>query len=147
MIPGKSVNKSKDFVLEKEARLFARYLLDCDPPREMVDRYISANRHLGLNVVTAENEHISNFSLSHPWSIPFLDAATGFLQPEAALRKKIYIMAAVLEASPRYAKDFLPDNLSPLLLFVRLITNGLTAGIKILVGLPMFLIIRRSKND
>lgn len=145
----KSENNSMDDILEKEARLFARYLLDCEPPPDMIDRYINANRKLGTDVVisTFIDEKIMEFALTHPRAIPFLDAAAGILQPDALLRKKIYIMAAVLEASPRYAKDFLSENLSPLLLIHRLMTNGLAAGIKILVGIPMYLIIRKCKND
>jgi len=142
----KSENNYSDPVLEEEALLFARYLIDCDPPREMVVRYIDANRRLGVNAVTAADEHILNFSVSHPWSIPFLDAAAGILRPEAVLRKKIYIMAAVLEASPRYPECFLPVNLSSLVLFLRLIINGFTACIKIMIGIPMLMLIGNGKR-
>jgi len=142
----KSENNYSDSVLEEEALLFARYLLDRDPPREMVVRYIDANRRLGVNAVTAADERILNFSVSHPWSIPFLDAAVGILRPEAVLRKKIYTMAAVLEASPRYSEYFLPVSLSPLVLFSRLITNGLTACIKVMVGMPMLMLIGNGKR-
>ena len=142
----KSENNYRDSVLEEEALLFARYLLDCDPPREMVVRYIDANRRLGVNAVTASDEHILNFSVSHPWSIPFLDAAAGIFRPEAVLRKKIYAMAAVMEASPRYSECFLPVSLSPLALFPRLIANGLTACIKIMIGIPMLMLIGNGKH-
>ena len=142
----KPENSYKDSELEEEALLFARYLLDCDPPREMVSRYIDTIRQLGVNTVTTSDEHILNFSVSHPWSIPFLDAATGILRPEAALRKKIYAMAAVLEASPRYSECFLPVNLSPLVLFSRLITNGFTAFLKVIIGIPMLMLIGKGKR-
>lgn len=138
---------ARDAVLEKEAVLFARYLLDSDPPRDMVDRYISANKQLGVNVATAEDERILNFSVSHSWSIPFLDAGAGFLQSEAVLRKKIYTMAAVLEASPRYAENFLPENPSTFMFFFRIITSGLKAFMKVIVGIPMLMLIRKRAND
>lgn len=134
---------SRDIVLEKEARLFARYLLDRDPPREMVERYMSANEQLGVNVATAADEHILNFSVSHPWSIPYLDAATGLLMNDSLLRKKVYVMAAVLEASPQYSDSFLPENPLPLVLFCRLIANGLKAGIKVIIGIPILYFLRK----
>ncbi len=138
---------SRDAFLEKEAILFARYLLDRDPPRDMVECYISANKQLGVNVVTAEDGNILDFSVSHPWSIPFLDAAVGFLQPEAVLRKKIYTMAAVLETSPQYAESFLPENLSTVLFFYRILASGLKASIKVVIGIPMLMLIRKRVND
>jgi hypothetical protein len=95
-----SEHYSKDDILEKEARLFARYLIDCEAPPEMVDRYINANRKLGTDVVIDFDAKMMEFALTHPWSVPFLDAAAGFLQPNALIRKKIYVMTAVLEASP-----------------------------------------------
>lgn len=143
----KSENNSMDIILKKEARLFARYLLDCEPPPDMVDRYIDANRKLGIDAVIAYDTKIMEFALTHSWSVPFLDAAAGFLQPDALLRKKIYVMAAVLEASPQYVKDFLPAYLSALMLFVQLIRSGLLAGIKVLIGIPLFLFVRRPRND
>jgi hypothetical protein len=134
-------------ILEREAYLYSNYLLDREPPEEIVKRYVNANRKLGIDVVPPSDANILKFSLTHPWSIPFLDAATGFLHPDSFLRKKIYTMAAVLEATPRYTEDFLPQNLSPLKLFVQLIANGLTAGIKVMIGIPMFLFIRRHTHD
>lgn len=147
MISRQSKNNSEDKTLEKEAVLFASYLLDRDPPEEMVDRYINANRKLGVNRVTATDENVLNFSMSHPWSIHFLDAATGLLMKDSLLRKKIYVMAAVLEASPRYAESFLPENLSPLMFFCRIIASGFKACIKIMIGIPMLMLIRKHAND
>ncbi len=147
MISKKSKNDFEDRTLEKEAVLFARYLLDSNPPQEMIDRYKSANEQLGVRASTAADEQVLSFSVSHPWSIPYLDAATGLLMNDSLLRKKIYVMAAVLEASPRYAKDFLPENRFLLMVFVQLIGSGLIAGIKMLIGIPLFLVIRRRNND
>jgi hypothetical protein len=143
----KSKNNSMDNILEKEASVFTRYLLDCEPPPDMVESYISANRHLGVNAATAADEHILNFSVSHPWSIPYLDAATGISMNDSLLRKKIYIMAAVLEASPRYSESYLPEPLSPFMFFPRLVASGLKACIKIIIGIPMLMLIRKRADD
>jgi len=127
--------------------MFSRYLLDSTPPRKIVERYINASHSLGIiNAVNKADLNILKFSRNHPWSISFLDAACGFLYPGALLRKKIYTMAAVLEASPLYTGYFLPQNLSSLRLFVQLITNGLIAGIKVMIGIPIFLYVRRRSH-
>jgi len=93
------------------------------------------------------DDHIIKYSISHEWSIPFLDAAAGLIQPDALIRKKIYTMAAVLEASTLFTEEFLPRPLSPLALFCLLLTNGMLAGIKIIIGVPLLLFIRRRKDD
>jgi len=123
--------------------MFSHYLLDSTPPKEFVERYINANHALKvMNVVNKSDVKILEYARNHPWSIPFLDAASGILQPNTSLRKKIYIMAAVIEASPKYAEDFLPQNLSPLRLFTQLVINGFTGVIKVIFGIPLFLFFR-----
>jgi len=132
-------------ILEREARLYGSYLIDGEPPGEMIKRYVDANRKLGIDVVPASEVGIMEFSLAHPWSIPFLDAAAGLLRPRALLRKKIYTMAAVLEASTLYTEEFLPKSSSALSLFFQLAVNAMSACIKTAIGIPMlFLVGRRS---
>jgi hypothetical protein len=147
MTPNKTKSVSSDNILKKEGRLFARYLLDREPPQDMIDRYISANRELGTDIAMQSTEKLMECTLTHPWSIPFLDAAAGVIQPDFLLRKKIYIMAAVLEASPIFADQFLPQNLAPFKLFARLIFNSVTAGIKMIIGIPLFYLLRKWFND
>jgi hypothetical protein len=136
-----------DDILEKEARLLACYLIDSEPPPEMVVCYVDANRKLDACAVNEHDARMMKFVLAHPWSVPLLDAAAGFLQPDSLLRKKIYIMAAVLEASPRFAQQFLPKSLSYSKLFVNLTTNVFTAGIKVIIGIPIFYFLRKWIND
>jgi hypothetical protein len=136
----------KNNVLEKEALLFSRYLIDREPPVELVDRYVNANRQLGIDEGPHLDDNILKFTWAHPWSISFLDAASGLMQPDALIRKKIYTMAAVLEASTLYTEKFLPGKLSALSLFWMLITNGIVSAIKIVIGVPLFFVIRRRKK-
>jgi hypothetical protein len=129
--------------LEKEARLFARYLIDCEPPPEMIVRYINANRKLCADAAIGIDVKMMKYAVTHPWSVPFLDAAAGFLRPDSLLRKRIYIMAAVLEASTMYSHRFLPQALSPIRLFVHLVVNGVAVGIKVIIGIPIFCFLRK----
>lgn len=134
-------------LLEKEANLYSQYLIDQKPPQEMIKRYIDANRILNINRGSSLDNKVVQFSVSYPRSIPLLDAAAGFLQRDSLLRKKIYTMAAVLETSPKYTKEFLPRHLSSLRLFVQLCANGLATCIKVLIGIPLFLFVKRGTRD
>ena len=46
------------------------------------------------------------------WSLPFLEAAAGFLAPRSILRRKTLLMTAILEATPDFVQDFLPRTSS-----------------------------------
>jgi hypothetical protein len=143
MNPEKAKRIFSDDTLEKESRLFTRYLLDSEPSQNMIDRYVSANRALVTETGISAGRKVVEYAVTHPWSIPYLDAAAGVLQPDSLLRKKIYIMAAVLEASPRFVSQFLPKSLTAVGLFAVLIVNGLVAGIKMIIGIPIFYFLRK----
>lgn len=57
-------------------------------------------------------QKILSFAFSHPAFLPLLDAGLVFLRPSSELRRRIYIMFAILEAHPDYATLFLPNKYS-----------------------------------
>jgi hypothetical protein len=132
-------------MLKKEAILFSQYLGKSNPPKELIERYINANKKLEIDVPSGIDAEILKYIHAHPWSVPFLDAATGILRPETSIRKKIYVMAAVLETSPLFAEDFLPIDSSPIKLLLQLLVYGLLAGTKVFLGLPLLLYLRLRK--
>lgn len=138
-------NYTQHHILRQEAHFYGYYLITRKPDEDFVERYVDANVKLGLNTVSGHDVRIVHYSLTHPWSIPFLDAATGILMPESLLRKKIYTMAAILEASTKYTEFFLPSNLSLSALIGQLLSNGLLVSMKILIGLPLFIFVKGCK--
>ena len=84
------------------------------------------------------------FARRHPWSLPLLDAATGFARPGALLRKKILLATAVLEATPDHVEFFLRPPRSKAMTFMGVGAHGATALAKIGLGLPLLLVLRRS---
>ena len=90
---------------------------------------------------------LTGFCLAHPWSIPFLDAGCALLRPDAALRKKIYIMAAILEASTQYTDKFLPADLPGHALLIRVAVNGMIACVKTAIGVPMLIFVEGRRRD
>ena len=139
------MSSCSDDVLAAEAILFSRYLLRTDPPAEMIERYVAGDRILFPDRAADADRAVVAFARSHPAAVSLLDAATGLLMPDALLRKKILLMAAILEASPRYADEFLPRTVPPLRLFFSLCGWTLTSAFKVVLGTPLLLLARRTR--
>jgi hypothetical protein len=92
-----------------EARHFARYILEREADETTCDRYNQAIRTLAYT-----DDATSRFAANHPWSIPALDGALALTHPDAPLRKKLLLMAAILETRPAYCDAFLPRHRLPL---------------------------------
>ena len=89
-------------------------------------------------------EPVSDFAFRHAWSLPFLDAAAPFVRGAEDLRARVLLMAAVLEASPEYAADFLPRDASRARIIVALAGHAIAAGARMIVGVPLLLFVRRA---
>lgn len=113
--------------LQIEARVLARYLVGRTPPQELIDRYEKANRALFTEPVEQRDAALVGFVHRHPWSVPFLDAASGVLRPESLLRRKILTMGAVLETAPEFADEFLPRSANTAALALRLCSLAFVA--------------------
>lgn len=62
--------------------------------------------------MSARDHAIANFVSRHPWSLGPFDAAFALCRPGAALRQKLFVMTAVLEARPQYCDRFVPVDRS-----------------------------------
>jgi nucleoside-diphosphate-sugar epimerase len=135
---GDSVNDS-DQRIAADFKLIAAYLIDPDPPEEMVDRYVIAHRRLFGDVVASEWE----FVRQHPRALPYLDAAAGVFARQSLLRNKILLAAAILEASPAYTNFFLAEVEGRIRL-LGLIAGQIALGVgKLALGAPLLLAVRR----
>jgi len=91
-----------------EARAFGRYVLGRAIDDRAVELYVRA---LTLRGYDGEDP-VVRFCVKHRWSIAALDGALALAQKDAPLRKKLLMMAAILETQPRYSDDFLPRDAS-----------------------------------
>ena len=91
-----------------EAASFGRYLLGREIDATSRAAYATAAREL----VYDGGDRVTAFALRRPWSIGPLDGALALVRPDAPLRKKLLLMAAVLETRPEYCDDFLPRDRS-----------------------------------
>jgi hypothetical protein len=130
-----------------EARIFARYLVGRVPPPDLVQRYRDASRTIwGSDDGAAAEDPLVVFARRHPWTVGPLDAATSVLRPGGVLHAKVLTMAAILEASPAFADDFLPRNVSRGALLWQLVVGGAAASLQALVGLVLIPLARRART-
>lgn len=130
---------AEDRALTAESITIARYLIGRTPSPELQQRYAAACRKRLGESMDVELQ----FARRHPCSWPFLDAATGFLHPQSAVRQRGFLMLAVLEASPEFAEFFLKPPEKPVRLVTRLVWQGIRSTVKVAVGVPLLLWVRR----
>ena len=116
-----------DATLAAEGRRFGRYLTGREPGPAIVERYVRACRTLFATPPVPGDAAVLAFARRHPWSIGLLDAAAALRRPSGALRGRLLVMAAILEATPEFAEDFLPRHLGPVALVVRVASAGIVA--------------------
>jgi hypothetical protein len=130
--------------LHHEAQLFTRYLLDADPSPEIVARYVGANQVVFHGNGSVNDMALVRLATRRPATLPFLDAATGVLRPRSLLRRKLLLMASILEATPAFADDFLPEPLAGPRLLGRLAWAALTTTPKVVVGVALLAAVKWS---
>jgi hypothetical protein len=121
-----------------EARIFCRFLVGREVPEALVDRYESACARLFPDPPDAVDAALLDFVRRHPWSVGALDAATGFLRRESRLRARLLVMAAVLEATPTFADEFLPRSAGRGAVLGRLVAIGCAAVARLLLGIAVY---------
>lgn len=130
--------------LEREARVLARYLLGRDCPSEMVERYVAGGR--ALAAANASDARTADFALAHPRLLPFIDAAAAVTGRGALLRAKTQLMAAILEASPLYAAEFLDAPRTPSAALCQIAAASFIAAVEMAIGIPLLFALHRRKS-
>jgi hypothetical protein len=125
--------------LTEESALIGRYLLGVAPSPELAKRYAAAHQFLELDPEEPE----LRFLHRNPRLLPFLDAAAGLLRPCSTLRKKVFLMAAILEATPEHVDFFLRKPAGLWVTLATLVWQGSRCAGKLLLGIPLFLLARR----
>jgi NADH dehydrogenase len=122
-----------------EARLFAHYLLSVEADADICRRYATATSALFADAIDGDVAFVRR----HPWSLPLVDAATALLRPRSQVRQRVFLMAALLETSPRYAEFFLSPPPRRVRLLFGLARRGLSSSAKLLAGSLLLPFIRQ----
>jgi hypothetical protein len=121
--------------------MISRYLIDCEPTNDLIERYCLAMQIKGQMSESDDAEW--HWVCRYPRSLRYLDAATGLVRPHSSLRRRLHLMMAVLETSPAHARHFLPRPRSVFRLITNLTCNGARVFFNAAIGLPMLAWARR----
>ncbi len=134
-ISGKVID---DFDLQAE--IFSRYLIKALPGASAKGLYARRLR-AGAGKVSAHDRKLLAFVLKHPWSLGLIDGGLALLDPQSEVRKRIYVMFAVLETQPEFWQDFLPASRNPFYIF-SVAAFGLRAIFRALAGCILVALVR-----
>mgnify|MGYP000229604039 CR=1 FL=1 len=82
--------------------------------------------------------------LKNKWRMACIDAGLAFKEPTNNARRKLFIMLAILEASPNYVDAFLSKKFSFLYLF-KIIGVGIRAVARAIIGVFIINSIKRKR--
>jgi NADH dehydrogenase len=122
--------------LLREAQVLSEHLLGRAASSELCRRYCEACHQL-LGAETARK-----IVGSRRWAVGLFDARDGLLDSGSLLRQKLLIMAAILEASPDFADEFLTIPRSRVAAWSALFWSGARAGLKAVFGIPLAPLLR-----
>ncbi len=129
---------------DEDAVLLARYLVGREPEPELIARYREAVRTTWPTAPPPREAALVAFVRRHPWSLGPLDAAAALVQPAGRLRGTVLVMSAILETSPAFADDFLPQSAPLGSTVLRLVRDGTVAVAKAAVGLLLYPVAARA---
>lgn len=118
---------------QQEAQRLSQYLVgESAPPQAVVDYWSAIDRlQCGL---TEQERYVWARMMQSQIILRSVDAGLALLRPASELRKRIFIMLAILETEPALADRFLPIDRSPTYLVV-IGWKGVRAVLSALVGL------------
>jgi len=133
-----------DSALLREARLISHYLLGIRPSLDLQIRYAVA---LGLLKIELDRDEQCLWRIieRYPNTLRMIDSGLAFIKPQGGIRRKLYTMLAILEASPHHYDHFLPKACTPLQ-GVKLVWVGLRAGISTLLGFMLIKVMKVRPN-
>jgi hypothetical protein len=126
--------------LEKECRRFTRYLIRQEPGELQIRLYERAVETLPDLASRRADPFLR--AARTAWLIPYLDAGTAWMRIDCLFRRRLMLMAAILEVSPRNTGRFLPRDVS----IAGLLLLGLRSGLRTAFVLPLGILLVRVMN-
>ncbi len=129
--------------LGREVSSFTRYLVGRPPTQRLVLRYAEALATLGLaHPATAFDGRLLRTALVHPFATEMLDTACALLAKDSLLRRRLFVLAGLLETEPTFAELFVGQPPGRIRIAVGLLGAGTRAGLSFILGAPMLLALR-----
>ena len=127
-------------ILPNEAQAISRYLVGKTCNEEMAGRYQDAVNKLHA-IFTPEQEQTWRKMVASRIYMKLMDGGLALASPQSPLRKRIFIMLALLECSPDFTEFFLPQPRS----IWYLIPLGFRAVMSAVYGLAGLLAVKAFK--
>ncbi|OGF23068.1 MAG: hypothetical protein A2V63_09400 [Candidatus Eisenbacteria bacterium RBG_19FT_COMBO_70_11] len=119
-----------------EAALLARYLVGETPRPQEAERYREAVRLRGVELARARDRRLWDLMMRRPAMIGVVDAGLALTDPHSPVRHRIYLMLAILEASPAHCRHFLPAPY-PRVRLAGVAWRGALAALRALAGIAL----------
>ena len=121
---------------EKEVTVFCNYLVKKAPTALVTELYSKAIATLP-NTISEKEKKIIAFALKNSWSIALLDSGAALLAPQSELRRRLFILFAILESTPDHCERFMTTNRGPFYLFTILFV-GTRSILRALAGIILY---------
>jgi hypothetical protein len=131
----------KKDTLDREANLLTSYLVHDKANPTVRKLYRTILHESAAKELSVEDSRLIKVGLKHHYLLPYLDAGLAIMRPDAELRRRLYIMFAILEVQPNYVDKFLPQAKSRLY-FLVIGLVGLRAVLKTICGVALFAAIK-----
>lgn len=112
--------------LFNEAKLIGKYLIGEEINDNLCHDYVRA-----INIKNEKEDKtqvLLNNSLKANWKLKFYDSAYAFTKNKTTIRRKIFIMLAIIEASPNHYEYFIESEKS----FLKVIFSILSQSVSII---------------
>jgi len=119
-----------------EAQVFGQYLIGQSINEATIERYNIAIVKLDYQAEEWEKAVVAR-AVRKPSLIPYYDASMALRHRNALLRKKVFVMLAILETRPEYAELFLSKEY-PKSYFLNVIGIGVRSVYRAVVGLLIY---------
>lgn len=129
-----------DQAVLREADSITRYILGVPCNGELKIRYAQAIERLKIEL-DVDEQRLWSLVNCYPFLLRMVDGGLAFVRPQGGIRRKIYTMLAILEASAEHADRFLPKRYTGLHLFA-LLGVGVRAGLAAVAGMLLIKVVK-----
>ncbi|HTM58564.1 MAG TPA: hypothetical protein VL123_09140 [Candidatus Udaeobacter sp.] len=121
---------------DRIAIAIARGLIGEDPTADEIARWKRAVEIAALPLASGRDRALWDLIQRSPRMIGPVDAGLAFLDPHSPVRQRLYLMLAVLEASPAHVGRFIAGD-EPVGALLGLIPRGIAAAFRSAVGIVL----------
>ncbi|CAN5402670.1 hypothetical protein BH10PAT3_BH10PAT3_4030 [soil metagenome] len=127
-------------ISKREITTLSLYLIGEKPSTTIQSRFRSSISQ-GTIPINPRDESLLFFVRKNAWSLPYIDAGLAFYRPDSEVRRRLFILLAILEATPEYVSFFIPKKRSPWY-FLAIIYAVTKAIAKATIGIPLILMVQ-----